>query len=249
MVVVNRLILFECLACLSFCGCVLDEPPKYGEPCQNIAYIWENTADGTESKDTEKCMRGDCPRYNKFFDADYCPESTPYCITDESNENYCISSCSDNHHFVMGSKTPEEWTGEGNDLPEHLCEADTVAHCGTPELDCSNDPQNNPGWEAGYCDTQTTDNYPCIATSCKPFYKFDNFDGDKISDRCTRYDLCCGKVCANCTKNSEPDKAGTANYGLDICSSTNDDAVCIKSCEEGFKTCKGVCIAKQENCE
>ena len=249
MAVVNQFIILVFFACLALSGCVLDEPPKYGEPCSNIAYILENAEDSENQGNIEKCMRGECPRYSKFFDADYCPQTSPYCIIDESNGNYCISSCTKNHHFVMDPQTQEEESDEDKVQLEHYCEADTVEHCGSHDLDCSNDPDRNPGWESGYCNTQTETDYPCIATSCKPFYKVDKDPRNKLSDKCTRNDLCCGKVCANCTNNSSSEAIGTPKYGYILCSSEEDNAVCIESCPDGYKPCNGVCIDNSKTCE
>ena len=154
-------------------GCRLENPLQFGEHCPGMSYIQESNG---------RCARGTCSQGNVYFEAERCPESQRYCIEIPGEEVYCSSECPDRTHEV---------NSDDAGAVEHICEADTVEHCGSKRENCS----GLIGWGDGRCGKQTCTSADCdetkmicIAEKCLETYKL-------VSGVCKQYSMCCGAYC------------------------------------------------------
>ena len=66
-------------------GCELQDPLDVGDRCMNMQFI--------ALEQEQHCRRGECPVYEAYFKANYCPHEYPLCRTDNNNDAYCHVKC------------------------------------------------------------------------------------------------------------------------------------------------------------
>ena len=212
---IQKIIIIHVIMCIAVVlfGCNLDDPVDYGERCPGVSYIMEGDF---------RCSRDNCVREGDFFVKEKCPKAQPYCIIIPDEEVYCASDCPKSTHTVENTANEDSEDDEERDEEWHLCEADTVEHCGPLRENCT----SASGWKGGQC----TADKKCVAEKCADTYRLDG-------GVCKLYSMCCGEYCAHC-RDVRSNVTGNTWY----CSGVDKTAECIEKCPSPMIICDGLCI-------
>ena len=210
----KKVIWGACLGCFALWGCVLDEPQKSGESCENIQYVLldDEHADGAEPL---KCVRGECREYADWINNNRCPDQKPYCIQgllDSPDAAFCASFC-----------PPGTSEAKSNDAVHFCGLSNSTDNCGVRGTRCE---AEDPYWVEGRCGTLgNSKEIACRATKCKEGAQPNG------SGVCKPLHDCCGLVCAICgTKEVCPGESVIENLS------------CSSECADDLVECQGVCV-------